>query len=697
MSVVDEIKSRLDIVDYVQRTVPLKKAGRYHKAPCPFHSERTPSFVVNQDTQTWRCFGACAEGGDVFSFAMKQNGWTFSEALAELGKLVGIEATPQSPEQKTQTEALDRLRGLVKTIADAYHERLFDAKDPQAVAALAYARNKRGLTDETLKKFGVGFAPPGWQFANDYLKQLGYSEDDILEAGIATKNDAGRVYDRFRNRLIIPIRDERGRAVGFGARALDPDDNPKYLNSPQTPLFDKSRLLFALDVAGRSIRDSETAVIVEGYMDAIQAHQAGFTNVVAQMGTAMTEAQLKRLAPRWAKKIVIALDSDAAGQSATLRGLEVARETLHADYSGRLSVDIRILSIPDAKDPDDLIRENPARWAELIAAATPVADYVIAVEVGTLPPNASLQEREEVARRVLPMLIASENDLYKRDNVQKLAMKLRIVERDLLRWADEQQAIARAKPPRPAAPEPRRADPDGPPDVPFDVDGLEPPLEEDEDGAPVAQAQPSRPFTPPLSQEAELEKYCLRMLFQQRDLFYHVNRKLRELTDGDERLAEGPLNDLSAEDFTRSDYRGLMLLFCAGMAQDELELDEYARSQAGPSLRPVLDDLLVDELRILPNRLGNRMLADLAASLKQNGRVAVSSDPTIELTEKVLRLRLRRLHREEQEYAFMQMETFFTEEEVGVVDLQQRVLLSSRARWLIDRELKRQTLLSKQF
>ena len=697
MSVVDEIKSRLDIVDYVQRTVPLKKAGRYHKAPCPFHSERTPSFVVNQDTQTWRCFGACAEGGDVFSFAMKQNGWTFSEALAELGKLVGIEATPQSPEQKSQTEALDRLRGLVKTMADAYHERLFDPKDPQAVAALAYARNKRGLTDETLKKFGVGFAPPGWHFALETLKQLGYSEDDILEAGVATKNDAGRVYDRFRNRLVIPIRDERGRPVGFGARALDPDDNPKYLNSPQNPLFDKSRLLFALDVAGRSIRDSETAVIVEGYMDAIQAHQAGFTNVVAQMGTAMTEAQLKRLAPRWAKKIIIALDSDVAGQSATLRGLEVARETLQADYSGRLSVDIRILSIPDAKDPDDLIRESPERWAELIAAATPVADYVIAVEVGSLPPNASVQEREEVARRVLPILVASENDLYKHDNVQKLAMKLRIGERDLLRWADEQQAITRARPPRPPAPEPRRAADDGPPDMPFDVDGLEPPPEEDEDGAPVAQAQPSRPFVPPLSQEAELEKYCLRMLFQQCDLFYHVNRKLRELAAGDNILAEGPLNELSPEDFTRSDYRGLMLLFRAGMEQDELELEEYARTQAGPSLRPVLDDLLVDELRVLPNRLGNRMLADLAASLKQSGRIVMPNDPTTELTEKVLRLRLRRLNREEQEVAFMQMETSFVDEEVGEVDLQQRVLLSSRARWLIDRELKRQTLLSRQF
>jgi DNA primase len=696
MSVVDEIKSRLDIVDYVQRTVPLKKAGRYYKAPCPFHSERTPSFVVNQDTQSWRCFGACAEGGDVFSFAMKQNGWTFSEAMTELGKLVGIETTQQTPEQKTQNEQVDRLRGLLKTIADAYHDKLFDAKDPQAVAALNYARTKRGLTDETLKKFGVGFAPPGWHFALEYLTHLGYSEDDVLEAGVATKNDAGRVYDRFRNRLVIPIRDERGRVVGFGGRVLDPNDNPKYLNSPQTPVFDKSRILFALDVAGRSIRDSETAVIVEGYMDAIQAHQAGFTNVVAQMGTAMTEAQLKRLAPRWAKKIVLALDADAAGQSATLRGLEVARETLKADFSGRLSVDIRILSIPDAKDPDDLIRETPERWAELVSNATPVADYVIGVEVGSLPPNASLMEREEVARRVLPILVASENDLYKRDNVQKLALKLRIQERDLLHWADEQQALLRAKPPRPATPQPPPATVDGePPDVPFDMEGWEPPPEEDEDGT-VAVAKPARPVAPPASPEAELEKYCLRMLFQQRDLFYHVNRKLRELSGGDERLADGPLSELGPEDFTRSDYRGLMVLFCAGMAQDDVDLDEYARVNAD-TLRPVLDDLLVEEIEILPSRLGNRMLADLTVTLKQTARSMGSTDPNVELTEKALRLRLRRLHREEQEIAYMQMEAFFPEGESGAVDLQRRIMLSSRGRMLIDRELKRQTLLSKQF
>ncbi|MFN8565700.1 MAG: DNA primase [Anaerolineae bacterium] len=375
MSVADEIKSKLDIVQYIQRYVPLKKAGRSWKACCPFHSEKTPSFVVNENNQTWRCFGACAEGGDIFNFAMKYHNWSFTEALEELGKLAGIETRKQTPEQRQHYEELDRLRGLMKSAADYFLDQLYDAQNPAAVATLSYARNKRGLSDETIRRFGIGFAPPGWQHAIETFTALGYSEDDLLATGIATRNEeSGRAYDRFRNRLMIPIRDERGRVVGFGARALAPDDNPKYLNSPQSPLFDKSRLLFGLDFAKQTIRDTETAVIVEGYLDAIQAHQAGYTNVVAQMGTALTEPQLKLLAPRLARRIILSLDSDAAGQSATRRSLEVARETLQADYAGRLSVDIRILVVPDAKDPDDLIREAPERWTQLAEDAYPVAD-----------------------------------------------------------------------------------------------------------------------------------------------------------------------------------------------------------------------------------------------------------------------------------------------------------------------------------
>src|SRR5690606_18231196 len=215
MSVTDEIKARLDIVNYIQQFVPLKKAGRSYKACCPFHNEKTPSFIVNPETQTWRCFGSCAEGGDLFSFAQKYHGWAFPEALQELGKLAGVAVQQQSAEQKQQAERLDALRGLMQAAADYYSEQLQNAGD-----VLRYVREKRGFSDETIQIYGIGYAPEGWQTTLDYLTQLGYAEDDIVEVGLARRSDAGRVYDYFRHRLMIPIRDERGRVIGFGARAL---------------------------------------------------------------------------------------------------------------------------------------------------------------------------------------------------------------------------------------------------------------------------------------------------------------------------------------------------------------------------------------------------------------------------------------------------------------------------------------------
>ncbi|MCA9883390.1 MAG: DNA primase, partial [Anaerolineae bacterium] len=255
MSVTEQIKARLDIVQYVQQYVPqLKKAGRYYKACCPFHSENTPSFVVNPDTQSWRCFGACAEGGDIFSFAMKQNNWSFSEALHELGRQAGVQVTQQTPEQQHQAEQVERLRAMLQTSADFYHQHLLSQVDDAARSAYTYVREKRGFTDETIERYQIGYAPAGWQNMMNALTELGYANNEIVEAGLASQNDKGRVYDRFRNRLMIPIRDDRGRIVGFGARALDPDDNPKYLNSPQSEVFDKSHLLFGLDVAKEAIR-----------------------------------------------------------------------------------------------------------------------------------------------------------------------------------------------------------------------------------------------------------------------------------------------------------------------------------------------------------------------------------------------------------------------------------------------------------
>jgi DNA primase len=677
MSVADEIKSRIDIVQYVSRTVSLKRAGRTYKACCPFHSERTPSFVVDPQRQTWRCFGACSTGGDVFTFAMRQNGWTFTEALQELGKLAGVEVRPRSPEQQAYDNRYDRLRGLLKSAAEFYHQRLL-AEDRDAVRVLEYARSKRSLNDETLQKFMIGYAPPGWTSALETFTALGYSEEDLLEVGLASRNEeSGRVYDRFRNRLMIPIRDERGRTVGFGARALAAEDNPKYLNSPQTPLFDKSRLLFALDLAGAAIRQSETVVIVEGYLDAIQAHQAGYSNVVAQMGTALTDTQIKLVAPRWAKKIILALDSDAAGQSATMRSLEVARQTLQADYSGHLDVDIRIITVPDAKDPDDLIKEHPEDWGGLVENALPLADYVIAMETAGVTGRSSLQEREAIARRLLPLLNASENNLYNKDNLQKLAVRLRIPERDLLSWASEQDVIKALKPPRAAEPPPQTPpgfdDPFG--DLPpfFDpLDGYEEPL-------------PLLPPSAPVLRDSLLERDCLRLLLQQPDLIYIVNRKLRELANGDEMLLAGALNDLNLDDFSRTEYQMLASVFGAALEQDELEPLDYVRHHLDEVLLAELEGILTSDLEMLRPHLRYGLSVDLLTVVQQIERSVAPVDPAVQIVQIAFKLRLQRLKRTIDEIKFLQMEN----EMDG--DYNAHILQTMLARGRIEAQLKQQT------
>ncbi len=699
MSVADEIKSKLDIVAYIQQYVPLKKAGRTYKACCPWHSEKTPSFVVSEDRQTFRCFGACATGGDIFAFAMRHHGWSFTEALQELGKLAGVEVHKQTPEQKAQGERLDTLRGLLKTAAEAYHEALINPQSDEARAALDYATHKRGFSDETIRQFGIGYAPPGWHNMLEHLKEIGYSEEQILEAGIATKNDKGNVYDRFRHRLMIPIRDERGRVAGFGARALDPDDNPKYLNSPQTPLFDKSRTLFALDVAKSAIRDTETAVIVEGYVDAITAHQAGFTNVVAQMGTAMTDTQLRTLA-RSARKIILALDSDAAGQNATMRSLEVAREALQADYTGRLAVDMRILQIPGAKDPDDLIRESAEKWAALVADALPVADYVIETEVAHLPPEATPRDVEGLARRLIPMLLASENNLYNKENVQKLLLALvklkqqrralrtlSISEQDLLDWANEQQRITEARPPRSA---PTGAPVDEPPDYPpLDYeDGFVPPPELDDESAAVRQAMPLPRRSYP---DAETERYCLKILFQNPSLYYAVNRKFRELAGSSRALLDGPLRDWGADDFMHSEYRALMYAFLTGLAQDELELMDFLRATLDSTLLQQLETIMIDELEDIRSRVRYSLTADLSSAWTHNQRTNPMLDLNTELLDKALRLRSQRLQREREELCLLQIDSQSMGDVTAGILYGQQVHLSGQAKHLIDSEIGRHT------
>jgi DNA primase len=323
MSIIEEIKSKLDIVDIISETVTLKKAGKNYTGFCPFHpNTKTPSFVVFPETQSWRCFGACADGGDALSFVMKREGYDFREALEALAKRAGIQLQSVITQPDGQDQQRQKLIEL-NAAAAAYFHRLLTSS-PAGAKVRDYLA-QRQLTAETIATFQLGYALDEWDALKKVFMERGYSPEDLLAAGlIVARDDGSPGYDRFRNRLIIPIRSPKGEVIGFGARALEANQLPKYLNSPQTLLFDKSTTVYGLDLARQTIRQDDQVVIVEGYMDVIQAHQQGAKNVVAQMGTALTEAQLKLL-KRLTRNFVLALDADAAGNAATLRGINTAR------------------------------------------------------------------------------------------------------------------------------------------------------------------------------------------------------------------------------------------------------------------------------------------------------------------------------------------------------------------------------------
>lgn len=687
-SVAAEVKDRLDIVEYVGRYVgDLKKMGSLYKACCPFHAEKTPSFVVNPTSQTWRCFGQCAEGGDIFNFAMKKNGWTFAEALQELGRLAGVETRRErTPQQREKDVRLDHLRGLLKTAADYYHDHLM-SDDDSAQKVREYAILQRGFTMDTLRRFQIGYAPDGWTHMLDALVSLGYALDDLKEAGVVSSNDKGRTYDRFRNRLMIPIRDERGSVTGFGARALNADDNPKYLNSPQSVLFDKSRTLFALDAAKASIRDTGIAVIVEGYMDAVQAHQAGFTNVVAQMGTALTDAQLQLLVPRYTHKLILALDADAAGQNAMRRSLEVARQAL-ATQTGQMSAEIRIMQMDGAKDPDDVLRDTPELWPQYVEQAVPVADFVIRMETEALPDHATLSDRQAAAQNLLPILAASENSALTRDNLQKLALAMRLDERDVFAWADalKQQALIKAAavpaaPPTPPVAKPSHPTPAPIPNLLLDDDGYahgEPPpyFGDMEQGnseepppyfgdvanpAPRPALPPPPPLTPMLQsrhQSRAAEAECVRQLAMNFDFFYDINRTFRELCGGHDVFADHALSEFTPQDFGETDLRLLVELLIAAHKQDDESPDEYVQRTLDPVLYDLWSVLLRVDAEQIHTSVGGRMHSEMEDIIKKLERSPMTArEQRVVHLRRVLDVRDKRLRRELVELTFLLRET----------------------------------------
>ncbi len=384
VGVVAEIKGRLPVADVVGETVQLKKAGTTLKGLCPFHGEKTASFVVTPARDTWHCFG-CGKHGDIFTFLMERDGLSFPEALQALAGRAGVEIDERTKREDAHNA---RLREVLEAAVAFYHAVLM--KSEAGAPALAYLRG-RGFTDETIEKHQLGWAPRGWdQMTRQLASKRQIAPGELLEVGLASSRQrGGGVYDRFRERVIFPIRDQNGHAVGLGGRVLGKegvgedgvDHGPKYLNSPATPLFDKSRTLYLIDRAKTAIRKTGQAVIVEGYTDALMAHQAGFDNVVASLGTALTPFQVA-LVTRYAKRIALAYDVDAAGQKAGTFGATALEELIRQLAPDELGVeldDVRVVGLPEGLDPDEVVRDEPDRWREEVRSARPIVDHLIDV------------------------------------------------------------------------------------------------------------------------------------------------------------------------------------------------------------------------------------------------------------------------------------------------------------------------------
>jgi len=575
MSVTDEIKDRLDIVDIVSESVELRHSGKNYTGFCPFHHNvNTPAFVVFPDTQTWHCFGECDEGGDLFSFVMKREGWEFQEVLRQLADRAGVQLKPLTPEQQEEKEEHQRLRTLLEEAVTYYRHQLTGTGGGER--ALEYL-TRRGINRETMEQFGLGYAPDSWEATGEYFRTKGYTEEELLEVGLASSRDSGGIYDRFRNRLMIPIRDRRERMAGFGARVLDPDDVPKYLNSPQTVLFDKSRLLYGLDRARRAIRDQEEVVIVEGYLGVIVPFQHGFQNVVATMGTALTDEHLRKV-KRYTNRIILALDSDAAGVKATLRGLDVARETLDRKQEvdarawirreARLQADLRVAVLPEGQDPDDVVNQDPDRLREILDQARPVVIHVME----TLAEGRDLDDpkvKSEIAAQVVPLIEDIPSEIEREAYSQRLARRLELDEITLLSYRSEKRGSrpSRIRSRRPAPPEPPR--------------------------------EKSSGRKQNLRKGDSYEGHCVGILLREPELLYRIDRQLTKA--GLKRLTEG--------DFQNADHQILIGLIRGALQQNDQEPRTFVVEKLSGEILSKADELLEQTSDLDPK--ADKVLEDL--------------------------------------------------------------------------------------
>ena len=410
MSAIDEVKQRTDIVEVIGQYTTLKKAGKNLTALCPFHSERNPSFFVYPEHQSWHCFGACNTGGDVLSFIMKKEALDFGEALSLLARRAGV-TLPSRTEREGVKEEKEELYSINEAAALYYNNLLLNS--PGGQNARSYVES-RGFTPQTVSDFQLGFSLDSWESLKQYLLEKGYSESLMLTAGLLIEAENGKTHDRFRGKLMFPIRDNKGHTIGFGARVLD-DSLPKYTNSPQTPAFDKSSTLYGIDRATADIRKQDMAIIMEGYMDVITAHQNGISNVVASMGTAVTETPVNTL-KKLSRSLALALDADAAGEEAMLRGV---------GYENTLNAEVRVIILPEGKDPDDIIKEGVAVWEDLVNKALPIVDYTFDKVIAQLDLTTA-RDKSMTVDRLLPIVAEIKEPIRQAHYLQKLASLVKV-------------------------------------------------------------------------------------------------------------------------------------------------------------------------------------------------------------------------------------------------------------------------------
>ncbi|MFZ2025516.1 MAG: DNA primase [Microgenomates group bacterium] len=412
----DEVKSRLNIIDVIGEKVTLKKSGRNFKGLCPFHNEKTPSFMVSPDRQVFHCFG-CGKGGSVIDFVMEYTHMEFPEALEELANRAGValqERKNDSPDKKLKESMYE-----INELASSYFTYLL-TKHPLGEKALLYVKN-RGITDKSIKTFGLGYSPNSWEALYQFLKKKQYSDALIEKAGLALRGNRG-LYDRFRGRLMFTLRDHRGKVVGFSGRVLDPTiKEAKYINTSETPVYSKSNVLFGLDVTQDAIVKANEAILMEGEIDVISSFQSGVANVVAIKGAALTEGHV-HLLKRYTERLIFALDSDVAGDAAARRGIDIAE---------REGMDMKVAVMPMGKDPDEAAREDPVGLKKAMKNAVPIYDYFISSSKKRFDTTTAFGKKK-ASEELLPILSKIENSIVQGHYIKKVATELSVSEETII-------------------------------------------------------------------------------------------------------------------------------------------------------------------------------------------------------------------------------------------------------------------------